>query len=463
MRIILLSILTTVSVQAMTLEDYLHEVAKKNKLLSSYEISIEASKERQTAGDLLLSPLLTAAYSVTSDQSLPAIIADRRDTTATSLGLSKKFSTGTQVSLSANTFKYKYDLPAIPGNTGYSKGGVGISLTQSLWKDFFGAATHLRHEREADTNKFETLGLELKRRLASIEYESDFWDYIVSAEDKQLKQDNFDRAKKLEKWTANRVSNGISDDTDLLQVKALTARRELELAAVNDDLKTREIKIRENLDLPANAPFPELTANLADTRPYFTELAKQQNIIKIDAYLTQLEARIKKTSSEEVTDSLRPDLSVTGQYNTSSYDVDYSTMTNNITKTDRPITFVGVNFSWFFGSDAKAAQLSSARKEALAAQLRAEQATATGQDAWNEYLRKYEIAKQNVLTLERIAKLQSDRSKSEQAKFSKGRTITTNVVNAITDSAEAEVSYLRARSGLRKLEAGTLLFKSMAE
>ncbi len=73
------------------------------------------------------------------------------------------------------------------------------------------------------------------------------------------------------------------------------------------------------------------------------------------------------------------------------------------------------------------------------------------------------MAKQNVETLERISKLQSDRSKSEQAKFSKGRTITTNVVNAITDSAEAEVSYLRARSGLRKLEAGTLLFKSIAE
>ena len=462
MRIILL-MFATANVQAMTLDDYLHEVSKKNKLLSSYELSVEASNDRREAGDLLLSPLLTAAYSVTSDQSLPATVADQRDTTAASLGLSKKFSTGTQVSLSANTFKYEYEVPAVPGNTGYSRGGVGISVTQSLWKDFFGAATRLRRVRESDSNQLETLNLDLRRRIANIEFESDFWDYVVAAEDKRLKQDNFDRAKKLEKWTANRVSNGISDDTDLLQVKALSARRELELAAVNDDLQARELKIRQNLNLSEGSPFPELSANLADTRPYITELAKQKNIIKIDSYLAELEAKVRKTSSEEVTDSLRPDLSLTGQYNTSSYDVDHSTMTDNITKTDRPITFVGVNFSWFFGSDAKSAQLSAAKKEAMAAQLRAEQARGTGVDAWNEYLRKYEVAKQNVLTLERISKLQSDRSKSEQQKFSKGRTITTNVVNAITDSAEAEVSYLRARSGLRKLEAGTLLFKSIGE
>ena len=462
MRIILL-MLAAANVQAMTLDDYLHEVAKKNKLLSSYELSVEASNDRREAGDLLLSPLLTASYSVTSDQSLPSTVADQRDTTAAAIGLSKKFSTGTQVSLSANTFKYEYELPAVPGNTGYSKGGVGIAVMQSLWKDFFGAATRLRHVRESDTNRLETLNLDLRRRVANIEFESDFWDYIVASEDKRLKQDNFDRAKKLEKWTANRVSNGISDDTDLLQVKALSARRELELAAVNDDLLARELKIRQNLDLAESAPFPELTANLADTRPYISELAKQKNIIKIDSYLAELEAKVRKTSSEEVTDSLRPDLSVTGQYNTSSYDVDHGTMTDNITKTDRPITYVGVNFSWFFGSDAKSAQLSSAKKEAMAAQLRAEQARVNGVDAWNEYLRKYEVAKENVLTLERIAKLQSDRSKSEQQKFSKGRTITTNVLNAITDSAEAEVSYLRARSGLRKLEAGTLLFKSIAE
>ena len=463
MRIILLLIFTGVAANALTLDDYMHQVAKKNKLLASYDLSIEASNDRQEAGDLALSPLLTAAYSETKDKSLPSAVADERDTAVTSLGLSKKFSTGTQLSLTANTFRYNYLLPVVPGTPGYSKGGVGLSLTQSLWKDFFGAATRLRHQRESSTNKFETLNVELKRRLAEIEYESDFWDYIVSIEDKKLKQSNYDRAKKLESWTANRVSNGISDDSDLLQVKALTARRELELAAVNDDLKSKEVKIRQNLDLSAAEAFPEFTANLTDARPYITELAKQKNIIKLDAYLNSLDADVKQTLAEEVNESLLPDLSVTGQYNTSSYDLDHSTMQNNLTKTDRPVTYVGVNFSWMFGSDAKSAQLSAARKEALAAQYRAQQSKVAGEEAWTEYLRKYEIAKENVLTLERIAKLQSDRSKSEQQKFTKGRTITSNVVNAITDSAEAEVSYLRAKSGLRKLEAGTLLFKSIAE
>ena len=65
---------------------------------------------------------------------------------------------------------------------------------------------------------------------------------------------------------------------------------------------------------------------------------------------------------------------------------------------------------------------------------------------------------QNVKTLEKIAQYQRERAKAEQDKFSKGRTITANVVTAETDSAEAEVKFLKAKSGLRKLEASALMF-----
>ncbi|MGZ3690827.1 MAG: TolC family protein [Pseudobdellovibrio sp.] len=459
----LLLVVAGLQSQALTIDEFLKQVAVKNKKFASYDISVEASNDRMTAGDLGLSPTLYAAYSKASDKSLPSSVADRRDLTTATVGLNKKFSTGTFLGIEADTYKNDFDKPVTPGLDTYSTGRLGLSLQQSLWKDSFGAATRLRHTREMTTNKIEKLSFELQKRAALLQAESDYWDYLVAQEDVKLKQSNLDRAKKLETWTKNRVYNGISDQADLLQIQALVGTRELQLATSLDDSSTSAMNIREDLDLKDGEAIPEFTSSLVENRPYVEQNMKNTNMIKIEDYLTFLDAELKKAVADEVTDSLRPDLSLIGKYSTSSYDLDYQTMQNNITKTDRPVTFVGVSFSWMFGSDAVSAQSSSAKKDALASQYRAEQAKITGENAWQDYLRKYQLNKQNVITLEKVAKLQSDRSKEQQIKFSKGRTITSDVVNAETDSAEAQVAFLKAKSGLRKLEATTLLFTNMTE
>ncbi len=463
--LILLTALVTTSVNAMTIDEYLNQVKIKNKNIRSYEIDVEAAEDKQVAGDLALSPVLTGSYYVQTDKSLPLLmfLANKRTTTATALGLSKKFSTGTTLALTGETYKYDYDQPLTPGDTGYSTGRLGISLTQSLWKDSFGRATRLRQDRESLTARLEKMSSDLKRRAALIQIESDYWDYLVAQENVKLKQANLERAKKLQSWSSNRVYNGIADQSDLLQIKALVSTREVELANAKDDLESKGTVIRENLDLTSSDPVPEFSSSLTDSRPYVTDLSKKPNMIRIQNYLTQLEAKIKQDVSDEVRDTLRPDLSLTGKYYTTSYDVDYATMQSNISKDDRPVTYVGLNLSWMFGSDAVSAQKSSADKAALAAKYRAEQEAIVGKNAWQDYLRRYEVTKQNVLTLEKLAQIQSERSKQEQIRLNKGRTITFNVVTAETDSAEAQVNYLKAKSGLRKLEASSLLFTDITE
>jgi outer membrane protein TolC len=463
--LIFLTILISTSVNAMTIDEYLTQVKAKNRTIRSYDIDVEAAADKQVAGDLALSPLLTGSYYVQKDKSLPLLmfLAQERTTTAAALGLSKKFSTGTTLALTGETYKYDYDQPLTPGDTGYSTGRLGISLTQSLWKDSFGRATRLRQSREALTAQLEKMSSDLKKRAALIQVESDYWDYLVAQENVKLKQANLERAKKLQSWSSNRVYNGIADQSDLLQIKALVSSREVELSNAKDELESKGISVRENLDLSSSDPLPQFTSSLTETRPYITDLSKKPNMIRIQNYLTQLEAKIKQDVSDEVRDSLRPDLSVTGKYYTTSYDVDHQTMQNNITKDDRPVTYVGLNLSWMFGSDAVSAQKSSAEKAALAARYRAEQEALVGKNAWQDFLRRYETSKQNVLTLEKLAQIQSERSRQEQIRLNKGRTITFNVVTAETDSAEAQVNYLKAKSGLRKLEASSLLFTDITE
>lgn len=459
-RIFLMFFVTVIGASSfsMTLDEYLSEVRKKNRALNSMTVSQEASEAKRAAGDLALSPVFTAGYSLASDKSLPNSVADRREMTELSLGLAKKFSTGTALSLTAKTDQFENDKPTTPSLAEYSTGTLGLTLQQSLWKDFFGQATRLRNDREWSVQKLESLTIDLKTRGLLLEAESAFWDYAVAQEDLKLKKENLERAKKIESWTTNRVNNGISDRSDLMNARALASIRELELSLAQDELKAQDLRLRQNLDLSDAESTPAIQANLFDARPYMQDLSKQKNVIKIDAYLSSLEAKTKKLVAEEVEDSLKPDLNFIGSYNTNSYNRDYATTQSDISKTDRPKTFVGVNLTWMFDTEAKQSQLAAARKEALALRFLSEKNLKNGQEAWLEQQRKYEVSLQNVKTLEKIAQYQRERAKAEQDKFAKGRTITANVVTAETDSAEAEVKFLKAKSGLRKLEASALMF-----
>ncbi len=443
--------------QALTLDEYIQRVKKENKIFRSLTYSIESSNERLTAGDIVLVPTLTAAASLADDASLPSIFGSKREVAEYSLGLSKKFSTGTLLTLSAKTDQYRNDNGNPPFDQ-YTNGGLGISLQQSLWKDSFGQSTVLRKEREMIINQAETLGVDLKLRSALYDAEATFWDYAVAKDDLRLKKSNLERAKKLENWTSSRVTNGISDRADLMNVKALAAVREVQLVASEDEIKTQETKFREYLSLADGEATPSIEADLMLAQNYFSDLMKKKNVVQISTYLSVLDAKTKKIVADEISDSLRPDISLLGSYNTTSYDRDYTQMTSNLNRTDRPKTFIGVNFTWLFDTDAKLAQKSAAAKEALAAQYLSERNLVLGKNAWNDLMRKYEITQQTVMTLEKVANYQRERAKAEQDKFSKGRTITANVVTAETDAAEAEVTLLKAKSGLRKLEASSVLF-----
>ncbi len=444
---------------AISYDEYMQKVKSENKVFRSLNTSLESANERLLSGDVILAPVFSAGASKAVDKSLPSPLGPSREMTEYTLGLTKKFTTGTNLTLAAKTDQFSNELPAPADH--YSTGSIGITVQQSLLKDFYGRSTEYRRSRELIINQTENTSIDLRLRQALYDAEATFWDYAFAAEDLKLKKSNFERAKRLEQWTSSRVSNGISDRADLMNVKALAAVREVQLVAAEDEIKTQETKFREYLVLADSEPTPVLQTDLNATRNTFADLAQKKNVVKIDAYLSVLDARVKKVIADEVQEGLRPDLSLIGSYNTSAYDREYDQVTKNISNSDRPKTFIGVNFSWIFDTESKRAQLSSANKDAMAAEYLAERNLTLGRNAWSDMVRKYESTKRSVSTLEKVAQYQRERAKAEQDRLSKGRTITANVVTAETDAAEAAVTLLKAQSGLRKLEASSILFMSV--
>ena len=448
--------------QALSIDEYIGLAKEKNPLLKSYQYSLEAADSRVKAAEIDLAPVITGSYTSSNDKSRPSQLGTEREAELFSFGVAKKFFTGTLVKLDAATGEFN-NTGAAQGFSQYSTGQVGITISQSLWKDSFGTGTRTKVSRIEKLAQVEKLGAELQSRVALYDVEANYWDYALAQEDYKLKKANLERAQKIEKWTANRVGNGISDRADLMNAKALMALREAQFIQAEEELKTQEVKLRDNLQLAENEKTPVINGDLATARPYLINLIKMKNVEKIESKIASLEAEARALVADETVDNLRPDLSVFGNYTTTSYDADHSQAISDMTKNDYPKNSVGVNFTWVFETGAKSGTRDAAKKDALAAQYRADKKRTEGKSSWTDLVRKYDVLKTSVSTLEKVAGFQRERAKAEQDKLSKGRTVTANVVLAETDAAEAEINLLKTRSSLRKLEASSLFFIDSAE
>ncbi len=454
----------TSPVVSMSLEQYLTEVKQKNHKVQALALLVEASEDRRVGGDLELTPLMGASYNYLSDQSLPqpVITASKTVNRTSELYFAKKFSTGTNTKIFAQGKDYEFVGAPAPYDK-YATGSLGFSLSQSLWKDFFGAGTRLRQDRESMSSQLEKLQAEQQLRQMMTDAEMAFWNYVYKKEEKRQREESLDRSTKILNWIKRRESDGISERSDRYNSEALVTARQLYLLNSDDDLRSAEQTVRDYLSLDRNDPLPVLTGNIGISRPIKGQFAKGQRILRADAYLQLLESKTRKLVSDEVNEGLKPDLSLQASYKTNSFEENLSTATNKWTETNKPTSTIGVQFTYVFDTSVKDAKRSAARKEAMASDLRAKKLMRESETAWLELLRKYDELSQKISLAESIRDFQMKRAKEEQMKLSRGRSITSQVVTSEEDAANADLTVIQLKAEQRKLEAMTRNYFEVAE
>lgn len=460
-------LLTYAGASAMTLEQYLAEVQKRNKDFQAHSISQEAAEDRREAGDIGLSPVLTMSAGYLSDEAQPQTVGTKLTANQYSLGLAKEFSSGAKAAVIGNVQQTQIrDVPTgFERLADYSVSSLGVSLSQSLWKNFFGNGTRLRQQRQAAAASLEKESFNLQQRQILIEAEMAYWDYLYQQEELKSRIESLDRAKKIETWLKRRYADGINDKADYLNGQALTASRQLLLDSTRDQVIVAEKNIRLSLELDEKEKLPSFESDFKkprDLRALVGGSAGQ--VVRLDAYLAALEAKAKNIGAREAQDQLRPDLVLSGSYNTNSNIQDsLSSATNKMTNTDIPTTKVGLNFTYVFDTDAKVSQQSLYRKEALAAQLKSERKMLESESAWSELLRRYGEMLKQIDTAERINQLQITKAKEQSLKLSRGRAVTSDVVNSEEDASSSMLTLNRLRSEARKMEAQSRLFIRLNE
>lgn len=454
--------LTQISASAMTLEQFLAEVQKRNKDFQSFSTSQEAAEDRREAGDIGLSPVLTMAGGYLSDEAQPQTVGTKIVARQYSVGLAKEFSSGTKASLTGNVQQTQIsNAPASMSYlSDYSVSSLGVSLSQSLWKNFFGNGTRLRQERQSATATLEKEGYNLQQRQILIEAEIAYWDYLYQQEELKARTESLERAKKIETWLKRRYMDGINDKADYLNGQALTASRELLLASTRDQFVAAEKNIRLLLEMDSKEKLAPLASDFKQARDIRALIGGDSGqVVRLDAYLASLEAKTKNIAAREALDQLKPDLVLQGAYNTNSNIQDSpSQALNKISDANIPTTKVGLNFVYVFDTDAKVSQGALFRKEALAAQLKSERKMLESENSWSELLRRYGELLKQIDTAERISQLQGSRAKEQSLKLSRGRAVTSDVVNSEEDASTSLLTLNRLRSEARKMEAQSRLF-----
>jgi len=447
---------------ALSLQEYLNEVKNKNQIFKSYEAAIEAAESRRVSGDISLVPQLTLKGSSLSDQTQPSQLGTKKDINEYTLVVSKLFSTGTAASVNAKASDYTIQGVSAPYDR-FATSSLGVSLSQSLWKNSFGAGIGLRQDRETSAAQTEKQALELQRRQTLIDAENAYWDYLSAQEDLKNKKANLERAKKLEGWVSRRASNGIADEADVLNSKALVASREFLVSTAQDALISAERSVKESLGMGVADPTPPLTGDLRVKRGLSIDANTAQRVVRLDAYITHLEAKTKALVSQEVSEGYKPDLVLEGAYNTNVFDKKLSEATSNISKNDKPTTMVSLKLVYLFDTDVKQAAVNAASKDALAAKLKSERRWIESDNSYSEFKRKFAVLSEQIRSAEKIAEIQLKRARAEQDRFSKGRSITSTVVTAEQEAAEAELNLVKLQIAQRKLEAQAQLFVALEE
>ena len=454
------------AVQAMTLDEYLAQVKQKHRLYQSFEISQQAAGDRYQQGDLALSPVLTLKGSYLDDKSLqqnvPTFVIFHQKIREYGLGLGKRFSTGTSAQVNVATTEVFFDAltPATISDQ-RAIGTMGFTVSQSLWKDGFGSSTRLRWQREESQKKLEIKSYDLQAKQVLIEAEAAFWDLVYLEDESKQRESSLERAKKIASWISGRVSNGIGERPDLLNAQGLVATRELQLLTTRDELAAAHKKIVDTLEASGSTQIIKLEAPLGVQRPLLSMVENYQSngrVIRLDTYLAALEARTKHVGAQEVEDSLRPDLVVEAGYRTNTYQTDAASARNHLSDSDKPTAGISVKLTLLLDGTSKEATRRAAGADALSARLKRDQKIFEGESSWEEIQRRHAELSKKIEAAEKLSRVQNEKAKAERDRLMRGRTVTSQVVSAEQDAAEADLLVTKMKAEQRKLETQARLF-----
>ncbi len=439
--------------------------AAQSEDLQALEFRLKSLGLEIESRDLALSPQLTTRYHEGWDQRETFSSGTRSRTRLVDLTLTQPFSTGTELSLEAG-----YELARLlTGTTGDRHiADWTVSISQNLWRDFFGRSTRLRRTAETHELKARQFELAFQKQQFLVEVETIYWNLAFALHELEVRKSNLKRSQQIEQWVRSRLARSAAEPVDLLQAQALVANRDLQLETLQDDLLKAWARIKQVL--PVTAEFgkwlPDST-ELRSSRNYRDLLAQIANVphstgsyppIRLDALAHTYLMRQKKAEAQRIDDELKPDLKLTYSHGRNGIEPRAHDAFAEARGASNRYDSVAIILSTPLDFDLKNRRRRSAQLEAQSTELTSQRLFRESSVDWKDLDRELTALMSRIKTAEKLFDFQSRKSQLEQRRYQQGRSTAFQAITFEQEAAEAELQLLQLYARLRKTEARARLF-----
>jgi outer membrane protein TolC len=440
--------------EIITLDNYLQRVETENPDIIAVNHSIEAAWQKVLEADMAYSPVLTGGYSYTDDKSGAAfgstLATKQMQADALSVNASKKFDTGTSVSLGYVSAKAAYDLYSplsyngvnYMNFTGYQI-EPSLQLSQSLLRDFGGGLTQSGINKAKAAARAGQYLLLYKRQQLLIKARNAYWNLSLDREVLDFRQASLDRAEKLLKWNENKAKLDLIDESDLLQTQAAYKLRQLNLQLSREDVTKASREFNEMLGIKSDETSEQLE-KISDKISTFSNVETLSKTGKrADVLASESTYNGAKFAEIETKYRAMPELSFNGSYSLNGLALSYSDAMDQVTNQDKPVYTLGLSFAvpLDFGTLRKVRRgytndFAASKDTFRSAELAAE-------NDWNQLQMNWKNVKSRLELAMQIRDIQEARIKNEQNRLERGRTTTFQVLSAENDLDDSTLSVYR--------------------
>jgi len=439
----------------MTIEQLIEKTRKEAENAIAAEKQVQSVELEIEARDLALGWRLDMELATIRDERQAVAFNRRIRQKFVDVILTKPFSTGTTFLLTTG-----HDYSLFDPNGERDTARWEARITQSLWRDFFGRGTDLRHRSEEAelTNRKASAYFGLQNFLVDVE--NAYWDLLLAMKQEEILKRNNEYGKRLEKWTKERLGRSAAEKSDLLQAQALVSQNVIDTFEAQDLVKVSQRRFREF--------FPNINEEIVPNEQSLTHdrpldaLVVGGNAVaipqRLDAITAAYLARQAEIESKRVQDSLKPRLDVYAAYGRNGISNTFGDAWDLNNRGEFDMTRVGVQISVDLNRGLVSDRVKAARLAAEARKLEAQTALRGSKVGWVDLMRQVNLLRERAKEAVKLADIQERKVTYERQRFRLGRSTVFQMVTYELDASNSQLEKFRALTDLRKAEAQARLF-----
>ncbi|MEE8425375.1 MAG: TolC family protein, partial [Elusimicrobiota bacterium] len=429
------------------LQQAVQTALKDSPALAAAKATVESALAQQLILLGTYDTSLSAAISRIDAKTPPAVffLTPRTITDSASIGLAKRFATGTNAIAQSSVSKELDNVDSAFTLNPRVRSNLNLSLTQSLLKGFIGRPDRAALRESEFTVRMARADLDRAAELLAQQVSAAYWTLWLGRRNKKVLEDSQAEAREFLETTRKLAKRYEAEKDDLLRAEASLLSKELEVLEADEAILDRQEKLRILLAKPSLDAALEDPAPPGDI-PELDEALAQAQLARRDLAARRSAAKRDKLHLESLRGLGLPELDLSGSLGWSGLKDRNTESLKQLGRAGFRTWSIGLDLKYAFGARtdkgerraaAASRMLSDARTRELRLEIERQVKTA---------LARLRLAKSRVEITRRLEKMQEEALKISRKKYRQARISSRDRLLASDTALTARGARIRAEA-----------------